>query len=143
MAKLSITSLRNATILLAIASDRMADKVRAASAGIFARARKLDARQIVLFALAAAVLATLTEPALAQAAGGGTAAGGTAAITTFLQNLVNLLTGTAGKLIAVLAICVVGIGALMGGLSLRAAGSVILGVMLIFSAAWIVDQIIA
>ncbi|CAO3441200.1 TrbC/VirB2 family protein [Azospirillum endophyticum] len=75
-------------------------------------------------------------PALAQAAGGG------GDLTTFLQNVVNLLTGTAGRLIAVIAICIVGIGALMGALSLRTAGGVLLGVMLIFSSAWIVTQIV-
>ena len=77
-----------------------------------------------------------TEPALAQSVGG------TGDITTFLQNLVNLITGTVGKLIAVLAICVVGIGALMGAMSMRAAAGVVLGVILIFSSAWIVDQIV-
>ena len=92
------------------------------------------------FALAAlalaALLATAADPALAQVSGG------SSAITTFLQNLVNIITGTAGKLIAVLAICIVGVGALMGSLSLRAAGGVVLGVMLIFSASWIVNQIV-
>lgn len=100
-------------------------------------ARRLDARQASSFALAAVVIALFAEPACAQSVGGG---GGN--ITSFLQNLVNLITGTAGKLISVLAICIVGIGALMGALSLRAAGGVILGVMLIFSASWIVEQIV-
>ena len=84
-----------------------------------------------------------SDTAFAQVVGGGGGGGGGGDITTFLQNLVNLITGTAGKLLAVLAICIVGIGALMGALSLRAAGGVIFGVMLIFSASWIVNQIVA
>lgn len=100
-----------------------------------AAACKLDARHLVVFTLAV-LIASTADPAFAQAAGGG------GAITNFLQNLVNLITGTAGKLIAVLAICIVGVGALMGALSLRTAGGVVLGVMLIFSASWIVNQIV-
>ncbi|SMF42821.1 TrbC/VIRB2 family protein [Azospirillum oryzae] len=90
-----------------------------------------------LTALGVGVLVLLAAaPAFAQAAGGG------GDLTTFLQNVVNILTGTAGRLIAVIAICIVGIGALMGALSLRTAGGVLLGVMLIFSSAWIVTQIV-
>ena len=90
-----------------------------------------------LAALGVGVLVVLAAaPAFAQAAGGG------GDLTTFLQNVVNILTGTAGRLIAVIAICIVGIGALMGALSLRTAGGVLLGVMLIFSSAWIVTQIV-
>lgn len=96
--------------------------------------------RLITFIPVTAFLLFAADPALAQAIGG--AGGGTGDITTFLQNLVNLITGTAGKLIAVLAICFVGIGALMGALSLRAAGGVIFGVMLIFSASWIVTQIV-
>lgn len=96
----------------------------------------LSGRRLAAVALAAAALTAVADPAFAQAVGG---AGD---LTTFLQNIVNILTGTAGRLIAVIAICIAGIGALMGALSLRAAGGVILGVMLIFSSAWLVDQII-
>ena len=42
------------------------------------------------------------------------AVGGGSAISAFLQNLVNVLTGTVGQLIAVLAIIGVGIGAIRG-----------------------------
>ena len=91
----------------------------------------------ILAALGIGLAVTLAAaPAFAQAAGGG------GDLTTFLQNVVNILTGTAGRLIAVIAICIVGIGALMGALSLRTAGGVLLGVMLIFSSAWIVTQIV-
>lgn len=119
---------------LMLASERLRS-VPIAGAACLRRARQLDARRVAAFALAATMLTAAAEPAFAQSGGGGD-------ITTFLQNIVNIITGTAGKLIAVIAICIVGIGALMGALSMRAAGGVILGVLLIFSSAWIVDQII-
>ena len=132
---------QNAAVSLALAPARLGE----AASYCFAQARKLDARQVATFALAVAVLATVADPVFAQAAGGGTGGGtggGGGDLTAFLHNLVNLLTGTAGKLISVLAICIVGIGALMGALSIRAAGGVVLGVMLVFSASWIVEQIV-
>jgi type IV secretory pathway VirB2 component (pilin) len=105
------------------------------SAPASAAARR--ATPAILAALAAGLAVTLAAaPAFAQAAGGG------GDLTTFLQNVVNILTGTAGKLIAVIAICILGIGAVMGALSLRTAGGVLLGIMLIFSSAWIVTQIV-
>lgn len=89
---------------------------------------------VLAFAVAAGVL-LLANPAWAQAGGAGN-------ITTFLQNIVNIITGTAGKLIAVIAIAVVGIAWMLGAASARAAGGVVLGVMLVFSASWLVDQIV-
>lgn len=121
---------------LAAIPFQLNEAVRSAGRACFQKARDLDARRVATFALAAAVLTAAADPAFAQAAGG------SGDITTFLQNLVNLITGTAGKLIAVLAICIVGVSALMGAMSLRAAGGVILGVLLIFSASWIVTQIV-
>jgi type IV secretory pathway VirB2 component (pilin) len=126
---------RSVAASLALAPAHMSGFVQTAAGRRFAKARQLDARQVVSFALAAAILTMAADPAYAQAGGQGD-------ITTFLQNIVNIITGTAGKLIAVIAICIVGIGALMGALSMRAAGGVILGVMLIFSSAWIVEQIV-
>ena len=106
--------------------------IRAARVGSYS----LSKRHVALLALATVTIAAAADPAFAQTAGGG------GDITTFLQNIVNIITGTAGKLIAVIAICIVGIGALMGALSMRAAGGVILGVMLVFSSSWIVSQIV-
>lgn len=71
------------------------------------------------------------------------AAGGGGDLTSFLQNIVTTITGTFGQLLAVIAVVGVGIGALMGAFSFRAVGGVILGVMLIFSSSWVVNQIIA
>ena len=135
---MSKSFVQNAASSVARLPVRLYCAVRSTSSFCFAQARKLNARQVATFALAMAVLVTAIDPALAA----DSSAGGGGNITTFLQNLVNIITGTAGKLISVLAICLVGIGALMGALSLRAAGGVILGVMLIFSASWIVEQIV-
>lgn len=96
-------------------------------------------QQVVLLLVVAVILALLCDPVFAQTTGG---SGGQTDITTFLQNIVNLMTGNVGKLIAVLAICIAGISALMGAISLRGLGGIILGVMLIFSAGWIVNQIV-
>jgi len=129
-------SIKTLAASLTLAPAWLNEFVRSGSGACFAKARKLDARRVATFALAAAVLTAAADPAFAQSAGG------QGDITSFLQNIVNIITGTAGKLIAVLAICIVGVGALMGALSMRTAGGVILGVLLIFSSAWIVDQII-
>jgi type IV secretory pathway VirB2 component (pilin) len=129
--------LRATSAYLALAPVRLQEALRTSSSFLFARARNLDSKRATCFALAAVALALAADPALAQAGGGGTD------ISTFLQNLVNLITGTAGKLLAVLAICIVGITALLGGLSMRTAGSVLFGILLIFSSAWLVDQLVA
>ena len=92
-------------------------------------------RHVVLTLSVLAAMLLIADPAWAQAGGAGN-------ITTFLQNIVNIITGTAGKLIAVIAIAVVGIAWMLGAASARAAGGVVLGVMLVFSASWLVDQIV-
>lgn len=97
-------------------------------------ARKLDGRAVATFTMLGVMLFA-SSPAYAQAGGSGD-------ITSFLQNLVNLLTGTAGKLVAVAAIAITGIAWMVGAADKRTAGSVIVGVMILFSAAWIVDQIV-
>lgn len=88
-----------------------------------------------LLLLAAPLLLAPVGPAFAQVGGGGT-------LITFLQNIVNLITGPAGQLLSIIAVCIVGIGALMGAFSLRQAGGVVFGVMLVFSSAWLVQQIV-
>lgn len=108
--------------------------LRLAPGRLFALARSMDRRAALAFA-AAAVALLAADPAWAQ----GTSAGN---ITTFLQNIVNIITGTAGKLIAVIAIALVGIAWMFGAASARTAGGVIVGVILVFSASWIVDQIV-
>jgi len=137
MSKLPKLSIRSLAGALAFAPVRIDCAMRVASSRCVAKARQFDTRQAASWALAATALALVADPALAQATGGG------GDITTFLQNLVNIITGTAGKLIAVLAICVCGVMALIGGMSMRTAGGVVMGVLLIFSSAWLVDQIVA
>ena len=86
--------------------------------------------------LAIAILALAwADPAAAQAAGG---AGN---LTTFLQNVANLITGTAGQVLAVIAVAISGIGTMFGAMSFRTLGGVVLGCAIVFSAAWIVSQI--
>ena len=83
----------------------------------------------------AAVLLVSAEPAAAQGAGG------SGNLTTFLQNVANLITGTAGQVLAVIAVAIAGIGTMFGAMSFRTLGSVVLGCAIVFSDAWIVGQI--
>lgn len=79
--------------------------------------------------------ALAADPAVAQAAGG------TGSFETFLTNIVNVITGRVGQLIAVLAIAFGGIGWMMGAASPRAFFGTVAGVAIVFSSAWIVGQI--
>lgn len=120
---------------LALVPARFNGAVRAMAAHCFARARQLDTGRTAAFALAALAMTAAADPAFAQAAGGQTD------ITTMIQNVVNIITGTAGKLLAILGICGVAIACLFGAMSLRAAGSVVVGIILLFGSAWLVGQI--
>lgn len=114
----------------------LSEKVEASRSALAAAADRLDARrQTAFFSLF--VMMTLAAPAQAQNAGG------QGSVTTFLQNLVNLITGTAGQLLAVIAVAIAGVAALFGAISIRALGGVVVGVLLIFSSGWIVEQIVA
>ncbi|WP_454888871.1 TrbC/VirB2 family protein [Sphingobium indicum] len=125
---------RTARAALVLAPTRAGEATRKAAVACFRQARNLDARGIGAFACAAMLLMA-ASPALAQSGGG-------ADPTSIVQAIVNIITGTLGKIIAVAAICVVGIGAMLGAFSARVAGGVILGIILIFSASWIVDQLL-
>lgn len=126
--------MRSAASTLTLLRARLNGAPNVASEQCSATARKLDGRALTAFALLGTMLVAST-PAYAQSGGGGD-------LTSFLQNLVNLLTGTVGKSIAVLAIAITGIGWMLGAASARTAGAVIVGVMLVFSASWIVGQIV-
>lgn len=81
----------------------------------------------------AAVLTVATiEPAFAQA---------TAGIESVLQNIVNMLTGNVAKLLAIIAVILVGIAWMFGYLDLRKAAYVVLGVAIIFGASEIVTML--
>ena len=69
------------------------------------------------------------------------AAGGAASLDSFLTNVVNMITGPTGQALAVIAIALCGVSTMFGALSMRNAGFGILGVAILFSAAWIVGQI--
>ena len=85
-------------------------------------------------ALMAGVLSlVLFEPALAQTAGNN--------VEGFLQNIVDLLTGNIARLIAIIAVVLLGFSVMFGLLDIRRAGVVILGIVVVFSAAWVVGQI--
>ena len=86
----------------------------------------------------AGVLAALLlsiHPALAQTAGGA------GSLDSFLNNVVNMITGTTGQAIAIIAVALCGLGAMFGALSARAFGGVVLGCAIVFSSAWIVQKI--
>ena len=75
----------------------------------------------------------LFEPALAQTAGSN--------VEGFLQNIVDMLTGNIARLIAIIAVVLLGFSVMFGLLDIRRAGVVILGIVVVFSAAWVVGQI--
>ncbi len=74
----------------------------------------------------------MIEPAFAQSAGG---------IETVLQNIVTLLTGNVAKLLATIAVIIVGIAWMFGYLDLRKAAYVVLGIGILFGASQIVSTI--
>jgi type IV secretory pathway VirB2 component (pilin) len=95
----------------------------------------LPFRPLALGLLAAAAVLFAGDPALAQGVGGG------GSLETFLTNIVNIITGRVGQLIAVLAIALSGIAWMMGAASPRAFFGTVAGVAIVFSSAWIVQQI--
>lgn len=81
--------------------------------------------------MAAAFSLTLVEPSFAQAGG----------IESVLQNIVNMLTGNVARLLAIIAVIIVGIAWMFGYLDLRKAAFVVLGIGIIFGATEIVNTI--
>jgi len=90
-------------------------------------------RYAVLSLLAGLLSLALVEPALAQTAGNN--------VEGFLQNIVDLLTGNIARLIAIIAVVLLGFSVMFGLLDIRRAGVVILGIVVVFSAAWVVGRI--
>ncbi len=81
--------------------------------------------------MSAALLLVAVEPALAQ----------TANIEGVLQNIVTMLTGNVARLLATLAVIIVGIAWMFGYLDLRKAAYVVLGVAIVFGASEIVSTL--
>ncbi|MGW5959488.1 TrbC/VirB2 family protein [Methylorubrum extorquens] len=92
------------------------------------------ARRHAAFLVSASVLLafTMVEPAAAQSLGG---------VEKVLQNIVDALTGNVAKLLATIAVIVVGMAWMFGYLDLRKAGYVIFGVAILFGASEIVSTI--
>ena len=88
-------------------------------------------------ALTALALWAAASPAIAQTTG---AAGGN--IGTFIQNIISILNSNVIRGLAVIAIIVTGIAWMFGHLDLRRAGAVIVGIIVIFSAAGLVDLMV-
>ncbi len=86
-------------------------------------------------ALAGVIALVSASPALAQSSG----VGGN--IGSFIQNIIDLLNSNVIRGLAVIAIIITGIAWMFGHLDMRRAGTVVVGIIVIFSAAGIVDLI--
>ena len=99
----------------------------------------MSMRSIKLFvgrlALVGVVALATASPAFAQSAG----VGGN--IGAFIQNIIDLLNSNVIRGLAVIAIIITGIAWMFGHLDMRRAGTVVVGIIVIFSAAGIVDLI--
>jgi len=73
----------------------------------------------------------LVEPAFAQSAN----------LEGVLQNIVTMLTGNVARLLATLAVIIVGIAWMFGHLDLRKAAYVVLGVAIVFGASEVVSTL--
>lgn len=81
----------------------------------------------------AALTATTASPAFAATAGGD--------LGGFIQNIINLMNSGVVRGLAVLAVILTGVTWMFGFLDLRRAGTVVVGIIVIFGAATIVDLI--
>jgi type IV secretion system protein VirB2 len=84
----------------------------------------------------ALVLAAAASPALAQTT---TAVGGN--LGSFIQNIIDLMNSGIVRGLAILAVIVTGAGWMFGHLDFRRAATVVMGIIVIFGAATIVDVI--
>lgn len=91
---------------------------------------------LVLGALAAGLALAIADPALAQTASG---AGGN--IGAFIQNIINLLNNNVTRGLAIIAIIITGLAWMFGHVDMRRAATVIVGIIVVFGAATIVDLI--
>jgi len=88
-------------------------------------------RFLAIGSVATAASLTFASPAFAQAAN----------IEGLLQNVVDMLTGNTARLLAVLAVVIVGVLWMFGLFDLRRAAIVVLGIVVVFGAAEIVNLI--
>ena len=97
------------TFALALTGTRLRTAgTRLAALSTRLKGRAATSRVLVPGAVAAALLVLSMHPAAAQTAGGA------GSLNTFLQNIANLVTGTTGQVIAVIAVALTGVGAMFG-----------------------------
>ncbi|WP_340644171.1 TrbC/VirB2 family protein [Phenylobacterium sp.] len=89
--------------------------------------------KLIVLTLAAVAIAT---PALAQ----NSSVGGN--IGSFIENIVELLNSSVIRGLAIIAVIITGIAWMFGHLDMRRAGTVVIGIIVIFSATAIVDLIV-
>jgi type IV secretion system protein VirB2 len=87
-------------------------------------------------ALGGLIALGFAAPAFAQTSG---AVGGN--LGSFIQNIIDLLNSNVIRGLAVLAVILTGIAWMFGHIDMRRAGTVVLGIIVIFGAATIVDLI--
>lgn len=93
------------------------------------------ARACLVTGLSFAALMLFASPALAQTTSS------TGNIGTFIQNIINLLNNNVIRGLAVIAVIITGLAWMFGHIDMRRAGTVIVGIIVIFGAATIVDLI--
>jgi type IV secretion system protein VirB2 len=81
-------------------------------------------------------MALLVDPALAQ-----TTSSTAGNVGTFIQNIINLLNNNVTRGLAIIAIIVCGIAWMFGHVDMRRAATVIVGIIVVFGSATIVDLI--
>lgn len=92
--------------------------------------RAHTAPYLPLALLAVILSALMVEPAAAQSLGG---------VETVLQSVVDLLTGNVARLIGIIAVVFIGLAWAFGYADMRTAGMTVLGLVIVFSAAEVVD----
>lgn len=98
--------------------------------GLLTPRRRKAADLVAMFCLVALTLLLSAEPAFAQTN-----------LESFGQSVLDLLSNGLLRIVAILAIIAAGFGWLTGRVNTGALVTVIIGIALIFSAPWIVDQL--
>lgn len=93
-------------------------------------------RFVLLGGIAIATAVAFASPALAQTT---SSAGGN--IGTFIQNVIDILNNNVVRSLAILAVIITGISWMFGAVDLRRAGTVVVGIVVVFSASTLVGLI--
>ena len=104
--------------------------------------RSVDYKNLIKFVIASFVASLLMEPSIVSAATGSVTGGVMTSFEGGVQILINWLTGTIAKSVAILSVVLMGFMAMVGKLAWDSAAKVILGIVLIFSAAQIVGLLV-